>query len=62
MCVLNAYFRISLRGSLVSHWFVFTFDLNLILLASSCGEHCLVVGWRAGLTSASFSWCILKGM
>lgn len=51
VCVLNVYFRIPLGGSLMSSWFIFTFDLNLVLLSGSCGEHCMVVGCRAGLTS-----------
>lgn len=37
VCVLNVYFRIPLGGSLMSSWFIFTFDLNLVLLSSSCG-------------------------
>lgn len=49
VCVLNV--QISLSEFLVSSWFIFPFDLNLVLLASSCGdEHYTEVGCKAELS------------
>lgn len=47
MCVLKFYFRISLGGCLVSNWLISPPDVNLVLLASHCGEQNTKVGCKA---------------